>query len=201
LGNIKYSFFTIRFSIFFCLSLCWQCILAQDSLDICKTDIISYPSFNGRYIKVFGIHLGITIEDARKTLAENDCYDLFLKQDKFSNNRFYLYQNLSGDSISNLIGYCKWESDDGGLKEITLFEGAAQCLHPANNCLFHSNPNDSFSSINRNFLGRPAYQRTELDIPSIGLKTTRFVYPQRSMMIEEKLNGGKLTYGIVFYTI
>src|SRR5437773_472075 len=42
-----------------------------DTIDILKTDFMLKPAFNGRSMKVFGLQIGQTYNDAKKAISRN----------------------------------------------------------------------------------------------------------------------------------
>jgi hypothetical protein len=168
-----------------------------DSIEISKTDITHTPEFNGLAATVFGLRIGMKIKEARIAAAAYCPWHIILEQDKYNNNRFYLYEAPPKGKRTSLA-YCKWAHPDSGLKEIIIYESAKECFLN-NKQLFSCDAIDSTSTLFRNFFGYYSFSKVELEVPSIQLKTTRYIYPLHSLILEVCESKNKTTYGLVLF--
>ena len=168
-----------------------------DTTEITHSDITKLKDFNGSTAHVFGLHVGMTIKDARYAATNFDEHPVVFEQDKYNNNRFYLYE--PGDRKKRkTLAYLLWPDKDSGLKEIILFQDA-QSYIPQGNTLFSKKVLDSTSDVFSSFFGKPASSKIELNIESIHMKNTRYFYPKHSLILVECEKGDEKKYQLVLY--
>ncbi|MCX6352662.1 MAG: hypothetical protein NTX03_12510 [Bacteroidetes bacterium] len=169
---------------------------AADTLELSKTPIISAKQLDGLCISYLGLKLNISINDAKKTVRNDSTNCLTFEQDKFNNNRFYLYNRKN--KYRQAIAYFRWEEHDTGLKEIMIYPAGLELLPQPTQQLFKVEGKDSIIKIIRE-LGAPAETKTELEIPSLQMKTLRYIYPTQHLMIEENRKKGVSKFSWVLY--
>ena len=168
-----------------------------DTTELTRDDITKIKNFNGSTAHVFGLHVGMTIHDARYAAANFEEHPVVFEQDKYNNNRFYLYE--PGDRKKRkTLAYLLWPDKDSGLKEIILFQDAESYI-PGGNMLFSKEVLDSTSGIFSSFFGKPASSKIELNIESIHMKNTRYFYPNHSLILVECEKGDEKKYQLVLY--
>ncbi len=191
----------------FLLSCKWVPVYAQTNsgspvgysvpIEITEKDISTLKDFNASKATVFGVHLGMEIKDARYAVENFSGFPLSFEQDKFNNDRFYIYSN---NGKRKTLAYLLWPDRDSGLKEIILFEDAKEYI-PGGNNLFSKQGLDSNSFLFKTFFGRPAKSLVELNIESIHLKNTRYYFPSHALALVECEKGEEIKYQLVIYTV
>jgi hypothetical protein len=176
-----------------------QEILASDSIEASITDFTKIKDFSAKHASVFGLKIGLKINEAKEIISAFDSFSLRLEQDRYNNFRYYLYEIHGKDSIKVPIGLCKWESASSGLSELILYEEAMDCLAGDIHKLFSAEALDSSADLSRNFLGNPTKVVVDLEIPSLGMKSTRYYYAKRSIIVIENRKPGETTYHLAFY--
>ena len=168
-----------------------------DTTEITHSDLTKLNNFNGSTAHVFGLHVGMTINDARYAAANFEEHPVIFEQDKFNNNRFYLYE--PGDRKKRkTLAYLLWPGRDSGLKEIILFQDAKSYI-AGGNTLFSKEVLDSTSNVFNSFFGKPASSKIELQIESIHMKNTRYFFPNHSIILVECEKGDEKKYQLVLY--
>jgi hypothetical protein len=176
-----------------------QNITSQDTVDACITDFTKINDFSARRATVFGLYIGISIKEARAAIDSFKTYKLKLEQDRYNNNRMYLYEILGNDSIKKPIGLCKWQSATSGLNELILYEEASECLPGDIYTLFSGKAIDSVANPVKDFLGNPTKVVVDMDVPSLGLKSTRYYFAKRALIVIENRKPEETTYHLAFY--
>lgn len=195
---MRYFFIFISFFIFSFSSQA-QNIAAQDTIDACITDFTKINDFSAKRATVFGLYIGISINDAKAVIDSFKTYKLKLEQDRYNNNRMYLYEILGNDSIKKPIGLCKWQSATSGLNELILYEEAGECLAGDVYTLFSSSSIDSIANPAKNFLGNPTKVVVDMEVPSLGLKSTRYYFAKRALIVIENRKPEETTYHLALY--
>ena len=171
--------------------------IKPDTIEITHTDITSIPEFKGNLGSAFGVKVGMKIPQAREAAKNFNGCPVIFEQDRYNNNRFYLYET-GPRGKRRTLAYLLWNDHDSGLNELILFDDAKDCI-PGGARLFSHEGLDSSSSLFSGFFGKPSKSMTELEIASLHLKNIRYYYPQLSLILVECMKEDKKTYQIVFY--
>ncbi len=171
----------------------------HDSTEISSFDFTSFPDFNALKSYIFGIRIGMSYTEVRKSIANFQTFNLSLEQDKFNATRYYLYERISDDSIRQTLANLIWNARDPDLKEIQLFPEVLSCLNVKTDQILSCEALEPRSAIFNNFLGYPSDTVVELDIPSIRTKSIRYYYPQHSIIINENINKDFHKYSLIIY--
>lgn len=159
-------------------------------------DITKIKSFNVEELKMFGIRLGISIDQTQATLKNQD--SIILKQDKFNDKRFYLYEDNLSDKGLPLM-YLKWpEKDPSTLHEIIFYPGCRKYFVGDTKKLVTNSTLNFSSSIGQMFLGYPKGKETLLNLPSQNIRHTAYYYKDKQYEIIklEKGDKTKFAFGI-----
>lgn len=171
----------------------------QDTIDACFTDFTKINDFSAKRASVFGLRIGLSIKEAKQAIDSFNTFKLLLEQDRYNNNRMYLYEIIGNDSIKQPIALCKWESAATGLHEIILYEEAVECLAGDAYTLFSAKAIDSVQNPVKTFLGNPTKVVVDMEIPSLGLKSTRYYFAKRALIVIENRKPEETTYHLAFY--
>ena len=168
--------------------------------EITKTDITLTTNFSMETVSVFGIHLGMTVEEVIDTWAGND--DLYYYEDKnhgTKDYRIYVYDTDESGKKKNCILYLIWTDNRSALNRITVFNDFETYLQGNTKKLLSTEAVDSNSDFYQKYLGTPDSSAVTLDLPSIGYKHTTFYYPQKFLLVTLKQDGDKASVVFAFY--
>ncbi len=169
--------------------------------EITKTDITRYKNITAKEILVFGIHLGMTPDEVSESIKYNSA--IFLKEDPFNENRIYLYDTNKINNKNRCIGYLKYTSEPDNsklrLSEVVLYFDFIHYMVGNSKNLLTLEVINKNSQIVKNFIGFPATRNTELDIPSLGLKSFSYYYPDKNFKITRYISddGSSLSFSIL----
>ncbi len=169
--------------------------------EITKTDITRYKNITSSEIMVFGIHLGMSVEECQNALKNNR--QVFLKQDPFNPNRYYLYDTSRINNRYVCLGYLKWESrlkeNEKKLSEIVFYFDFIKYLVGRSKNLLTLEIINKHSQIVKDFMGYPATRTEELDIPSLGLRAYSYFYPNHYFKVIRYISdeGSSLSFSIL----
>lgn len=165
--------------------------------EMTEVDITSLESIDVDQISVLGIHLGSTIPQARNEV--NNRFDLELTQDKFNNNRFYLYdESQGGDRV--LLAYMKWPHVDSTLDELILYPGIARYLKGQSKQLVSKATMNFEQGIGKNFLGYPLNKEVILDVSSLDLKHVAFFYKEHRYQVIKQVKKDRVKYSFGIFS-
>lgn len=165
--------------------------------EMTEVDITSLESIDVDQISVLGIHLGSTIPQARNEV--NNRFDLVLKQDKFNNNRFYLYDK-SQDADQVLLAYMKWPHVDSSMDELILYPGISRYLKGQSKQLVSQATMDFEKGIGKNFLGYPLNKEVILDVASLDLRHVAYFYKEHRYQVIKQVKKGRVKYSFGLYS-
>lgn len=160
--------------------------------DLLNYDITMLKKFDPWKISVFGVYLGMKIEEA-EAIFENHRV-AYIVQDKFNNNRYYLYDYKKENGKNIPLAYFKWDNRDSGLKEIIIYPGFARFLVGETKKLVTSESLNFSSYLVKNFLGYPAKKLVTLNVPSIQMKNTSYFYPDKNFQVIKQVSGDDVRY-------
>jgi len=159
-------------------------------------DITKINSFHSQELQMFGIRLGISIDQVKNTLRGQD--SIIIKQDKFNDKRFYLYEDNHSSKGHPLL-YLKWpENDPSTLQEIIFYPGCRKYFVGNTKKLF-TNATLNFSpSTGQTFFGYPNGKKNLLRVPSQNIRHTAYYYTDEGYEIIklEKGDKTKFAFGI-----
>jgi|GEM_PF-1314504 len=149
--------------------------------EITHTDITKYPDIYSTEILIFGISFSMSISDALEKIEDNQF--VYFSIDPFNNNRYYLYdyEQLNGKNIP--LAYFIWDQNGVVLLEVVFYQGFKKHMVGDAKKLLSLDIINKNSDIVKNFMGYPVKKETTLDIPSIGLKTFCYYYPNHNFKI------------------
>ena len=169
-----------------------------DTLELTKIDITVNKTFQARQAAVYGITLGITQGQAKAILKRN-APNLSLERDPFYPNRYYLNEKIDTSKIT--IAYFKWLKYEDVLSEMDLYPSFARYMKGLTCSLLTEACLNPDSEVYKRFLGKPASEVVDLDIPSVGLKVTRYFYSSPRLIMEKHARGADATYNIILYNL
>ncbi len=168
-------------------------------VEISERNPLEIPDFNAKAARVWGITLGTRVSDVQEALKNHP--ELKLEADRTSSTRYYLYGDdpATRKNENFLIAYLIWNDKTRGLNEIVLYSAACPFLHWDQSPLFNGTCLDPGSQVYTNFLGKPAKEEIEVDVPEIGLKSVRYYYPGKNLFLVEETNAGITKYALGLY--
>jgi hypothetical protein len=150
--------------------------------ELTATDITTVKNFRADRATVFGVSLGMTMQQALQLLSAHK--QLLVEQDADNPTRRYVYAptpTAKGDAILYYI----WEPNDSRLLRITVYQPFATYLRGHTKDLVTSAALDGTSTALKSFLGSPTRSQVTLNIPSINLKETTFYYDDRLLTVTD----------------
>ncbi|MEA3495311.1 MAG: hypothetical protein U9R42_04680 [Bacteroidota bacterium] len=163
--------------------------------EITKTDITKYKDISSSEIMIFGIHLNMKINEVKTEINKNK--NIFLQEDPFNSRRFYLYEK---NSTQAPLCYLKWDdnNDKSGLQEVVFYFKFIKYLPGISKNLLTLEVINKNSEIVKTFMGYPTRKELSLQIPSLGIKTYSYYYPERNFKINRYIsdNGSSISFCI-----
>ena len=160
--------------------------------DLTRTDIVSEGIQEKDNISVYGIHLGIGLDDCQTIVSELEGKNLI--QDRFNNTRYYLVE----ESDETVLAYFIWNERKGGLSEMVVYQTFAKYMVGESRKLFSEEVIQSPTALTKSFLGLKKSEKEVLNIPSVELKHTLYGYDATDLQIMKQVNKSRVTYAICF---
>ncbi|MGD9492946.1 MAG: hypothetical protein AB7V36_06285 [Bacteroidales bacterium] len=170
--------------------------------EITKTDITLTTGFTMDKVSIFGIHLGMTVEEVINTWAGNN--NLYYYEEKTHGTkdyRIYVYDTDGFGEKKNCILYLIWTENQSTLNRITIFNDFKYYLQGNTKKLLSTEAVDSNSDFYKTHLGAPDSSAVTLDLPSIGYKHTTFYYPDKFLQVTLKEDGGEKSVVFAIYVL
>lgn len=172
--------------------------IATEYYDLTQVDITRMEDVDANEMSIMGIHLGNTIPEVKSIVNSQD--NLLLLQDKFNNDRFYLYHKEKEQEEKTLLAYLKWPNPDARLTELVMYPGLAMLLEGANKKLVSEETMefDKRRGIARTYLGYPIKKKIILDVESVGLKHIAYFYKDKNYQVIQQIKDDQVkhTFGI-----
>ncbi|HPD65423.1 MAG TPA: hypothetical protein P5050_06790 [Bacteroidia bacterium] len=149
--------------------------------EITKTDITRYEDITATEILIFGISFNMSINEALEVIKLND--KVFFEVDPFNSNRYYLYDYEIVKERYLPLAYFIWDENGQKLLEIIIYTGFTKYLVGNTKKLLTLDVINKNSLIVKTFMGYPVKKEVTLDLPSIGLKTFCYYYPNHNFKI------------------
>lgn len=149
--------------------------------EITKTDITRYEDITATEILIFGISFNMSINEALEVIKLND--KVFFEVDPFNSNRYYLYDYEIVKERYLPLAYFIWDESGQKLLEIIIYTGFTKYLVGNTKKLLTLDVINKNSLIVKTFMGYPVKKEVTLDLPSIGLKTFCYYYPNHNFKI------------------
>lgn len=145
---------------------------------------------------ISGIRLGITRDQAWKILEKNN--SLVGIKDKNNLLRIYVYSRNPDGSKAKAVLYLIWEPDSPEMESITIFQDYRSNLSRVFRRLLTLEAINNNSEFKKNFIGAASKCKITLDIPSIKLKHTVYIYDKIGLKIIHKhsSNGNKIVFAL-----
>lgn len=179
--------------LFICLtSLASRANAPGEYFDLTRMDIVSEGIQKKDNISLYGIHLGTSLNDCKMIVSELEGKNLI--QDRFNNTRFYLVENNS----KTVLAYFIWNDRNAGLSEIVVYQTFAKYMVGESRKLFSEEFIHSPTAITKNFLGLKKSEIEILNIPSVQLKHTLYLYDGTDLQIMKQVNKSRVSYAICF---
>jgi len=149
--------------------------------EITKTDITRYEDITATEILIFGISFNMSINEALEVIKLNN--KVFFEVDPFNSNRYYLYDYEIVKERYLPLAYFIWDENGQKLLEIIIYTGFTKYLVGNTKKLLTLDVINKNSLIVKTFMGYPVKKEVTLDLPSIGLKTFCYYYPNHNFKI------------------
>jgi hypothetical protein len=165
--------------------------------EITKTDITKYASIKANEILVFGISFKMNINQAMEVVDKKP--NIYFRVDPFNDNRYYLFDIEKRNGKNIALGYFIWDDSGLLLKEIILYTGFTKYLVGDSRSLLTLDVINKNARVVKTFMGYPARKETSLDLPSIGLKSFNYYYPNHSFKVIRNFNdnGSSIAFGLI----
>lgn len=150
--------------------------------EISKTDITRYEDIMATEILIFGISFNMSINQALEVIKNYDNM-VFFEVDPFNPNRYYLYDYEIVNDKYLPLAYFIWDDTGQKLLEIILYKGFSKYLVGNTKKLLTLDVINKNSLIVKTFMGYPVKKEVTLDLPSIGLKTFCYYYPNHNFKV------------------
>lgn len=173
---------------------------ASTHVEITENDITLTPLLSMDKVSIFGIHLGMTVEEVMDTWAGND--NLYYYEDKnhgTKDYRIYVYDTDGFGEKKDCILYLIWTDNRSALNRVTVFNDFESYLQGKTKKLLSTEAVDNNSEFFRTYLGAPESSAVTLDLPSIGYRHTTFYYPQKCLQVTLKEDGDKKSVVFALY--
>lgn len=165
--------------------------------EITKTDITKYATIKANEILVFGISFKMEINEALEIVDTKP--NIFFRVDPFNDNRYYLYDIEKIDGKNIPLAYFIWDINGIVLKEIILYKGFSKYLVGNSRILLTIDVINKNADIVKTFMGYPSSKVTSLDLPSIGVKSFNYYYPNHNFKVIRNFSdkGSSIAFGLI----
>ncbi|MBT3421961.1 MAG: hypothetical protein HN600_08345 [Bacteroidetes bacterium] len=165
--------------------------------EITKTDITKYATIKSNEILVFGISFNKSINEALEIVSLKP--NIYFRVDPFNDNRYYLFDIEKRNGKNLALAYFIWDDNGMQLNEIILYEGMMKYMVGDSRSLLTLDVINKNAHIVKTFMGYPSSKETSLDLPSIGVKSFNYYYPNHSFKVVRNFSdtGSSIAFGLI----
>ena len=165
--------------------------------EITKTDITKYATIKSNEILVFGISFNKSINEALEIVSLKP--NIYFRVDPFNDNRYYLFDIEKRNGKNLALAYFIWDDNGMQLNEIILYEGMMKYMVGDSRSLLTLDVINKNAHIVKTFMGNPSSKETSLDLPSIGVKSFNYYYPNHSFKVVRNFSdtGSSIAFGLI----
>ncbi len=165
--------------------------------EITKTDITKYATIKSNEILVFGISFNKSINEALEIVSSKP--NIYFRVDPFNDNRYYLFDIEKRNGKNLALAYFIWDDNGLQLNEIILYEGMMKYMVGDSRSLLTLDVINKNAHIVKTFMGYPSSKETSLDLPSIGVKSFNYYYPNHSFKVVRNFSdtGSSIAFGLI----
>ena len=147
--------------------------------------------------QIFGFRLGITHEQAWDIINSNKLLRGEINAEMPS--RIYVYNRNANGSKGDPVLYLIWEPKEIYLWRIVVYQGCQNVLSSNFRRLLTFEALDDNSEFKKQFIGYANRTKNALDIPSINLKDTNYIYDDTGIVIvhQQTSRGNAVVFEIV----
>jgi hypothetical protein len=146
---------------------------------------------------VFGISFNKSINEALEIVSLKP--NIYFRVDPFNDNRYYLFDIEKRNGKNLALAYFIWDDNGMQLNEIILYEGMMKYMVGDSRSLLTLDVINKNAHIVKTFMGYPSSKETSLDLPSIGVKSFNYYYPNHSFKVVRNFSdtGSSIAFGLI----
>jgi hypothetical protein len=151
------------------------------ALELTQDNPATIISAKSEDMSIYGLRLGMTHEQAWSILKESNL--IVGEIDDANPSRIYVCKRNNDGSIGDSVLYLIWNKNQENLNEIVIYQNFRANLTSNFQLLLTFEALDNSSKFKKQFIGYESRKKTELDIPSIKLKTIAYIYEKIGLTV------------------